>query len=298
METLTSILVVLDRSSGDAPLLAKAELLARQCDARIELFSCAAETEYALRHSYDARGIEAARQISVRAMLSHLQTFSDRFVEQNLPVAIDAVCESPLYEGILHKVLASRPDLVMKSAAGESSEGRSALDPNDWELVRTCPAPLLLSLGRRWPSKPRFAAVVDVSERETPGLATLILRTAEHLSRGCGGGIEVLFDERAGADERARQAHGATLRRLAEDLHLDARRIRTLIGDNPTASLAACAAEQRYDALVLGALTHKRALTSLIGTVTGELLNALHCDFVLVKSSSFVSPVHATNRGG
>ena len=185
MEKLTSILVVLDRSAEDLPFLAKACRLARQFAAHLELFACDAEHDYALRHAFDARGVEAARQASVSAMRNYLQALDKRIAAQNLTVSIDAVCESPLYDGIVHKVLRSRPDLVMKAAAREGSDGQSALGSNDWQLVRTCPAPLLLSRGRAWPAQPRFAALVDVSAEETPGLAAKILRTAEYLRTGC-----------------------------------------------------------------------------------------------------------------
>ena len=58
MEKLTSILVILDHSPRDTPLLAKSVMLAREFGARVELFSCDAEYEYTLRHVYDERGIQ------------------------------------------------------------------------------------------------------------------------------------------------------------------------------------------------------------------------------------------------
>jgi hypothetical protein len=49
--------------------------------------------------------------------------------------------------------------------------------------------------------------------------------------------------------------------------------------------------EQAYDALVLGALAHRTKGTTPVGTLTSTLLDALDCDFVLVKSSSYRSPI-------
>jgi len=48
--------------------------------------------------------------------------------------------------------------------------------------------------------------------------------------------------------------------------------------------LASFAAQQASDAIVLGALSHRRDLTSLVGLFTGHLVEALTCDFVLVKA--------------
>jgi universal stress protein E len=200
MKDLTSILAVLDRSPRDTPLMSKALLLARELNARVELFSCDAEHEYALKHAFDPRGVETARQNAVADLYDYLRRLSHSVTAQNVAVTIDVVCESPLYEGIVHKVFKSCPDLVMKAAAGEQSRGRPVLDANDWQLVRTCPVPLMLSRGGAWPSRPRFAAAVDVSDEETPGLLERILRSAAYLSAGCRGELDLVFGECSGAD--------------------------------------------------------------------------------------------------
>jgi universal stress protein E len=295
VETLTSILVVLDRSARDASLLDKSLVLAREFGARLELFACDAEHEYTLRHTYDERGLAAARQSCLRDLRQYLQPLCDRLAAQGVEVSIDAASESPLYEGVVRKVLRSAPDLVMKTAALEAFAGRGALDPNDWQLVRTCPVPLMLSCGGAWPPRPRFAAAVDVSDEETLGLTELILRTAEYLRAGCQGELEILFGEPSGVDEQIRQAHAVTLRRLERELHLAPDRIRTLAGD-PVTTVPAFAAERRHDVLVLGALAHRRGLTDLVGTLTRELLNTLDCDFILVRPSGFMSPVRDLNK--
>jgi universal stress protein E len=290
METLTSILVVLDRSARDVPLLGKSLVLALNFSARIELFSCDAEYEFTLRHMYDQRDLAAARQACVGKLRNYLQWLRDRLAALNVEVLIDAACESPLYEGIVRKVFRSAPDLVMKAGALEPFAGRGVLDPNDWQLARTCPVPLMLSCGDAWPVRPRFAAAVDVSDEETPGLAERILSTAEYLRAGCRGELEILFAERPDVAGPTRQAHAATLRRFGRELHVDTDRIRVLTGD-PATTVPTFAARQRPDVLVLGALTHRGGVTALVGTLTRELMNTLDCDFILVRPSAFVSPV-------
>jgi nucleotide-binding universal stress UspA family protein len=123
---------------------------------------------------------------------------------------------------------------------------------------------------------------VDVSEAETPGLGAMILHTAALLRAGCRGELDVLFGERPEVSAQDREAHAASLRKLAADAHLDARRIRTLAGD-PAMTLAESAAGQRYDALVLGALTHRPQQTALVGTLTGQLMETLNSDFILIR---------------
>jgi universal stress protein E len=291
MQKLTSVLVVVERGAGDLPLLAKAIALARAFGARLELFACDAEHEYELGQTYDVQEREGARQASLLELRRYLQRLSDRVTAEKLAVSIDVVSESPLYEGIVRKILGSHPDLVLKSAVHDPASQHSALSANDWQLVRTCPAPLLLSRGRTWGVPPCFAAAVDVSEAETPGLGAMILRTAALLRSGCRGELEVLFGEGSEASEQDRKVHANSLRRLADDVQLDAGRIRFLTGD-PVMTLAAKAAEQHYDVLVLGALTHRtQQAAALVGTLTQKLMETLASDFILIRPASFVSPV-------
>jgi universal stress protein E len=296
VEKLTSILIVLDHSSRDPPLLAKSLMLARQFSARVEFFSCDAEFEYTLRHVYDERGVTEARQARAMHMREYLKQLRDRFASQGLDISIDAACESPLYEGIVRKILRSGPDLVVKAAALEPCEGRGALDVNDWQLVRTCPVPLMLSCGGVWSPRPRFAAAVDVSDEETPGFAEMIVRTAEYLSAGCQGDLDILFGERVDVDGATRQEHAATLRRLGRELHCAGDRIQILPGD-PAMTMPAFGVEQHHDVLVLGALTHQKGPTALVGSLTGKLMNTLTCDFLLVRPSGLASPVCRSDQG-
>jgi len=290
MKDLTSILVVLDRSARDTPLVAKALLLARELNARIEFFSCDAEHEYAPPHASDQRRLETARQNAVADLYDYLRRLSHVVTAQNVAVTIDVVCESPLYEGIVHKVFKSCPDLVMKAAGGEPSAGGPTLDANDWQLVRTCPVPLMLSRGGAWSSRPRFAAAVDVSEEETAGVRERILRSAAYLSAGCRGELDLVIGEHCDGDAPTAKADAAKLRKLSQELHLGADRVWTLAKD-PAATQPTFTATQHPDVLVLGAPTHPTHATALVGTLTRHGMDTLNCDFLLLRPRRFEFPV-------
>ena len=159
MKTVNSILVVVDRSPAAADATAKAVLLARQLGARVELFMCDAERAYALSQAYIPTGVEEARQACIADTHRYLEALRQSAAAADVSISIDAGCHSPLYESIVRKVLRERPDLVIKNVAGTSCR----LDTTDWQLMRTCPATLLLTRGRPWQSPPRFAAAVDAS---------------------------------------------------------------------------------------------------------------------------------------
>jgi universal stress protein E len=289
MDRLTSILVVFDGTAADTDLLSKAVTLARRCSADLELFLCDAERAYVLRHAFDPTGIEESRQSCLRLSRQYLEDLKHSVATADVRVSVDAACVSPLYEAIVHKVQKSRPDLVMKNAAGAHPLRRFAWDANDWQLMRTCPVTLMLSRGKPWRGHPTFAAAVDVSEQETAGLAHAILETSVCLTLS-GAQLDVLYSERIENDVPGSEGRREVLHRLAREAHVDADRVHVLSG-SPEQALPMFAAEHDYDVLVIGALTHRKGLASLVGTLTGRLVEFLDCDVVLVKPSTYRCPI-------
>jgi universal stress protein E len=278
----TRLLVVLDRSSFDHALLAKAGRLAQRFDARLELFLCDAEHAYALKHDYDSSHGDEVRRGYVARGVEYLTALQAASGLDDGRTSVAAACESPLYEGVVHKVMQSRPDMVLKNANGVYSPAGAAFDANDWQLMRKCPVTLLMSRGRAWHTYPRFAAAVDVSAEETVGLARSIIETSVMLSAAHGSETDVLYSEPGGVAELTKEARAQALRRLAQQCHVDSDAVCILDG-NPEHTLPAAVLESHYDVLTLGALTHRPGATALIGTLTSRLVDAVDCDFVLVK---------------
>jgi universal stress protein E len=282
MEKLTSILVVVDRTDETHPVLVKAIALARRFGAKLELLLCDSERAYALRQTYDRSGVARARQTILSEGRRFLESLQQSVAADDVSISVHVVCESPLSEGVVRRVRESWPDLVLKSAASRHAIGRLTLDANDWELARTCPVPIMLTRGRPWRVQPRFAAAVDVSEQETVGLARAILHAGENLSFGFGAELEVLYSERGNGKVEGREKRTAALRRLAHEFQVGADRVHVLPGE-PEHTLPSFAADRRFDVLILGALTHRKGLVPLIGTLTGKLVVGLECDLVFIK---------------
>jgi len=297
MEKLQSILVAIDRSDAAGPALAKAIALARRFGAQVELFLCDAERAFALKHEYDTRGVSDAREDSLAASRRYLERLRTSADCSELRVAIDAACESPLYEGIVHKVQQSCPDLVIRGTGGDGETAITGLSATDWALVRTCPVPLMLVRNRSWSARPRIAAAVDVSREEGQELTRTILRTAAFFKSGCDGSLEIVYgDDGAEAGAAALESHRAALRTRVEQAGVRPEQLHVLVGE-PAKTLPEFAAGRGYDLLVLGALTHREALTALVGTLTGRLMETLACDFLLVKPAAFVCPVGGQAAG-
>jgi universal stress protein E len=290
MRKLNCILAVLDGTDADAMIRSKAVALAHHQGAALELFLCDAERAYSLLDAYDPTGTREFRRSCIRQAQQYLERLRDTAVGVDVRISVDAACESPLYEGIVHKVMKSGADLVIKNAAATDPLRRSAWDANDWQLMRACPATLLLSRGRSWHACPTLAAAVDVSEHETPELMQAIMQTSKRLTEGCHGQLDVVYSEPRNVDPGMREAHVAVLQELTRAVGLQGSRVHVLSG-TPEQALPAFASDRSYDAFIMGALTHRKGLSALVGTLTAKLLEALDCDFVLVKPSSYRSQV-------
>ncbi|HVW68463.1 MAG TPA: hypothetical protein VHB68_05775 [Steroidobacteraceae bacterium] len=277
MRRPTSILAILDRSRMDHDVLAKAARTAERSQSRLELFLCDAEHAYALKHEYEPSRNPEVRQECLAKAVAYL---SDRRGSLGLPaerVSVSAACESPLYEGIVRRVAHVRPDLVIKGA-GNSDGPRPRFDPNDWQLMRRCEATLMMTRGRVWRGQPRFAAAVDISRDETQGLAASVVETAEMLRSLHGGDLDVLHAA-PDIDAVAKRARELTLERVTRETQ----GIWRLLDGEAEQILPRYTAERDYDVLVIGALTHRPGMVDLVGSLTSRLMEAVDCDFVLVK---------------
>ncbi len=136
------------------------------------------------------------------------------------------------------------------------------------------------------------------SRQEGQELTRTILRTAALLRSGCDGSLDVIYgDDGAEASAAAHESRETALRTRLEEAEVRAEQLHVLVGE-PAKALPEFAAGRGYDLLVLGALTHRKALTALVGTLTGRLMETLDCDFLLVKPATYVCAVGEQPAGG
>lgn len=291
MDKLTSILVVIDPADDSRHVVAKAMILARHFRARLELFLCDSENAYALSHAYDTRGVATAREVCRSAGQQYLDAVR-RSLAEDVQITTHVACESPLYEAVVRRVLQTQPDLVIKSAAGHHPIRRFVLDANDWQLARTCPAALMLTRGKTWSARPLFAAAVDVTDAEGAAQARSIMQTAGFMAGGCKADLDIVFSRPTGLDAETREAQTNSLARLVNEFGIGAERT-TVLNGAAEDTLPPFAAGKDFDVLIMGALTRRRGLAALVGTLTSKLVDALECDFVLVKPESYACPLAA-----
>lgn len=297
MEKLTSILVVANRTESDRMLLDKAIHLARNVGARICLFSCDAGLAKVLHHSYKTEEAEKAWNACLAEHLSYLRGLQAAARAPDVQISIDSACSHPSFAGIVRKAEEVRADLIMKCPAGAHPMRRVSFDSSDWRLMRASPCTLMLVRHREWHDPPRFAALVDLSVDESALLAEPIVHTSEYFTLGCRAELDLVYSESGGSPAEM-QARTASLERLAHEYHIGTDHLHILSGE-PELTLPEFVARHQYDAVVLGGLTHRKGVASLVGTLTSKLVDALECDFILVKRARrAVAEVELTGAEG
>jgi universal stress protein E len=297
MNTIQTILVAVSRSPNAQQALSKAVILARRFGARVELFLCDAERAFELSHEYDARGVEGVRKSCIEESRAYLETLSATVDTSGVEITIDASCESPEYEGIARKVIGCRPELVVRNVGDPGLAHPDALSEKDWDIVRACPALVLLTRSKPWPRHPKLAAAVDISPEETPEIARTIIETAQYFTHRCEGELEILNCMPRGASPAEIESQKYKLYDRAHDVGALPVGQHVCAGD-AAEMLPSVAADRNYDAIVLGALTHRHTFAALVGSVTGKMLDTLHCDFLLVKPAAYVYPFKEAVRSG
>lgn len=299
-QTIRSILAAVDRDEKSKRAATRAAELARLTAARLELFLCDAQRAYVWQHQYDREAAARAKEACLADSRRYLESLWRALGVSDLEVSLGVACESPLYAGIVHEVEHAHPDLVVRGVGADettataadlttyrhSADHRAAapaLDASEWDLVGACPAALLLTRGKPWKARPAIAAAVDLSPGERAELTRTILRTAAEIAQSTGGVLKAVHACRGDRSKEEIEIHRAALGERVRSAGIENADIHLVVGE-PAAALREFGRQEAVDLIVLGALTHRKTLSALIGTLTGRLIDALDGDFLLVKS--------------
>jgi universal stress protein E len=312
MKDTQRILVVVDPTAEEQPAVQRGAWLARRLGAGLELFICHYDPYLSGERFFDSPGLKKARREVMDAMLARLARLAEPLAGEGLAVTTDAAWDTPLDEGIVRKVLASQPRLVLKDTRYHNALRRSVFSNTDWNLIRSCPAPLWL-VKPQTPAEPlRILAAVDpMHEHDKPAtLDHTLLREAERLAERCDGELHLFhsYDPMpaiAGAattvatpisvpadsiTEEMAKAHGEALEALATTYGLQASRVHLQRGP-ARELLPELAMRLQAGLVVMGAVARGTLRRLFIGSTAEQVLDRLPCDVLVVKPDGFATPV-------
>jgi nucleotide-binding universal stress UspA family protein len=189
-------------------------------------------------------------------------------------------------DAVLERLSRQPVDLVVKHPASEHPLRRWNTDGSDRRLAELSPVPLLLARACPWKRPPRFAAAVDVSDRDSEALTRGILQTSGFLALGATAHVDVLYAERERNDERLRMERAVKLAALVREFRVGGESLQLLDG-TPEKKLPPVLARRHYDLLVLGGASRRTGLAGVLRSLSANLAEAAGSDVLLVNPTEF-----------
>ncbi|HEX4973701.1 MAG TPA: universal stress protein [Steroidobacteraceae bacterium] len=308
MNPIKSILVIVDPTAERHPAVAKAALLARQLAARLELFIC--DTRAAREMRWAAHAAKRAEQPFVMNLKAFLEDLARPMRERGVDITTEVECADPLHIALIDRARRTTADLIVKDTHHHSLGQRTFLTNTDWELIRACPVPLLLTKANVWASAARVCAAVDPGHANDKPLAldNCVVDHAALLAKKLHGELHLLHVYLPAAIVASATAGSPPMAMTvsAEDLAREAKQKRALLQDliaeyqvapgnvhlevgGPAAVIPRVACELRADIMVMGAISRSGIKRIFIGSTAEDVLERLPCDALIVKPPDFAS---------
>ena len=316
--TNNTILVVVDDDAEEMSSQARAVQMAHAFGAKIELFSAVFDVYIAGERLFDSEDLVEAKTRKLQEHHEKLELLAAPLRAEGLEVLVDVVWDEPVYEGIVRKVLRSDPRMVIRNSHYHHPLSRTLFSNDDWNLIRTCPAPLLISRSHRYQHKAlKICAAIDpMHNNDKPAELDLeILRHASALAEHVGGKLSVVHAYDAAPviggisagtmlpiipdveeiKTSVRDEHLSAVTKLIEESGVEVSEFHHLPGD-PRKVLLGFAVEHEIDLMVMGVVSRGFIERHLVGNTAEKIVDRLPCDLLIVKSKDFETPVHFKSK--
>jgi universal stress protein E len=319
MQSIRRILVaVKDPTARALPAVHKAAQIAKGLSAQLTLFHDIATPLYAESlqgRDIDVRSWQREVQSSRREQLEKLAA---RIRKHGIDVDVAADWDFPPFEAVIRKSQRVGADLVVienHHQNGGRHPARWLLSYTDWELLRLCPAPVLLVKNRRLYHRPRVLAAIDPAHRHarSANLDRQILRAGARLVHALHGELHALHaylptlpmmpampdaalpDLGLDVEERARAAR-ARLDRAVDGFEVRPGH-RHLAEGRPVDAIPRAAKRERSAILAMGIVSRSGLRRFFIGNTAESVVDAVTADVLVVKPPDFDSRVPRAGRG-
>ncbi|HEX2493683.1 MAG TPA: universal stress protein, partial [Steroidobacter sp.] len=182
MNRINNILVIVDPTATEHPAIEKATVLAAKLNARLELFVCDTKAAREARMALHAR-MQPGRPFLLDVKEA-LESLARPLRDRGLDVTAETECDDPLHVGLVSRAKRTSADLVLKDTHHHSLARRTFMTNTDWNLIRSCPVPLMLTKAKPWAAHPRVLAAIDPGHANDKP-AALDQRILDHAAALC-----------------------------------------------------------------------------------------------------------------
>lgn len=188
MKGIEQLLVVIDRPEDADGILAKAATLAAANESRVHVIRVIHESlvEYEKLSAKDSQTLKLfIMQAEEESLVDLLDKHQASFVDLDSAV----IWNKRKSTGILDMVSDLDIDLVVKGTDTSSGHFRH---PDDWNLVRDVPCPIMFVGLHPWPERPKITAAIDVLDIMHDEMNRKILSAADALAECLDGVLDIV----------------------------------------------------------------------------------------------------------
>jgi universal stress protein E len=301
------LVAVRDIEHPPRALLTKAARIAQRFGGKLELLHVIA-LPYVLPGA--TAGTDIAKDAEIESQLGKLERMAKRLRSAGVKVSCSVVWDYPAGDAIVRHVLKAKPDVVLAESHHHNKLSRWFITHTDWELIRACPCPLWLIKTPRLADTPRVMTAIDPfhTHSKPAALDEEVLRAARiatgddgklgtshvyplpitMVAGGMGEPVWVTapITELKRVKQRVSQAVDAVAERY--DIKKPNRVVQA--GD-PALELPTIVKHWGANLLVMGAVSRSALKRAFIGHTAERVIDAVHCDVLIVKPRSFKTPV-------
>ncbi len=303
MLNINRILVVLDKGSNELHALKKGLWLARSVNAELTL----------LTNTWDSYSAESTtlndgtRNQLKEGLISQTSKWLNSLVHEvdDIKVKIDVRWQKHLYEAVLIAAQETNFDLVLKRPNKHSLMDR-IFTPVDWNLLRHCPAPIMLiKSSEPWKHNRLLASIDATSADEGHKLINdNILSFAEQFSDHFDTDLHIvnayplvnvafaMVPEVTAPDDLhqyVQEQHEEACGRWADKYNISRNNIHVTEGA-PEIVVSELAKTLETDVVMIGSVGRTGLSGVLIGNTAELLLDKLDCDILVIKKTDGVNP--------
>lgn len=293
------VIVIADPPGGKHLALKRALSFQRQNGAKITVLGFC----YASRANMDdlitaklsraklERAVKSRRETELRKVLDALIT-TDKAKPKKVDLKV--LWGKDIARAVIAYCQKHPADLLIKS--GHRSESW-LYQPTDWQLLRECPLPVMITTSNNWKKKPRIVAAIDFSSsvKSKQRLNDKIVAQAKSLSVTLQEELHIavalkipqvlvdmdLINPRKYVSDK-RKSLQPFVEKFCLKHQIDLARVHIRQGE-PEKVIPSIAASLKADVVVAGTIGRKGLKGKLMGNTAEKILGKLHTDIVAVK---------------
>ncbi|MDX1340724.1 MAG: universal stress protein [Reinekea sp.] len=289
------IIVLMDPAEESAVAVEKAATMARISGSHITLFSSGYDGALNSIHPHS----ENARDSYLSRLLDGLESLAEVARSKNVVVKTEAVWDKHAGAALLNYLSGNPADLVIKATHHQNVIQRTFFSQTDWELIRHCPVPLLLTKATQWHDQVTICAAVDpVRTNDKPDfLDDHIIKCGLEMKDMLSANLQLLhvydptplmiyLDQPAinstDIGEEIRAQHQEALVQLAESKGIPKDQAKLEMGA-PVQVIPDYLYEYDIDIVIMGAVSRSGLERWLLGHTAEKILDRITVDILIAK---------------